>query len=126
MVYGGPVTLVTCASLARLSDEVGAAVDGARFRATFELDGDDLLPDAEEGWVGRRLQVGSAEVRVRQAVARCAVIDLDPATGVRDLGLMKALANLRPGRGEVTFGVEAEVTVPGRVGTGDAAAVVDG
>ena len=124
VVYGGAVTLVTSASLARASEVVGAAVDGARFRATFQLDGDDLLPDAEAGWVGRRLRIGSAEVRVLGAVPRCGVIDLHPTSGVRDLGLLKALAAGRPGQAEVTFGVDAEVTVPGRVATGDAAAVV--
>jgi uncharacterized protein YcbX len=122
VVYGGAVTLVTSASLARVSEAVGVAVDGARFRATFQLDG-DLPPDAEEGWVGRRLQIGGAEVRVLGVVPRCGVIDLHPASGVRDLGLLKALAGDRPGRAEVTFGVDAEVTVPGRVATGDRAVV---
>ena len=92
VVYGAVVTLVTRSSLARLAEEVGARVDGARFRSTFELDGDDLAPMVERDWVGRRLRIGDAEVRVRGMVPRCAVIDLDPATGVRDLPLVKALA----------------------------------
>ena len=126
VVYGGPVTLVTSASLAWLSDEVGTAVDGARFRSTFQLEGRDLRPHEEEGWVGRRLRIGTAEVRVLRAVARCAVIDLHPASGRRDLALMKALAGLRPAPGGVTFGVEAEVTVPGQIGTGDSATFTGG
>ena len=121
VVYGGPVTLVTNGSLARLADEVGAPVDGARFRATFQLDGDDLPPHAEDGWVGRRLRLGTAEVQVRGVIPRCAVIDLDPASGVRDLGLLKALAGYRPDHNGVPFGVDADVTVPGRVRTGDPA-----
>ena len=81
VVYGASVTLVTSASLARLADVVGADVDAARFRATFQLDGDDLGPFSEEGWLGRRVRIGTAEVQVRQVVPRCAVIDLDPALG---------------------------------------------
>lgn len=122
VVYGGAVTLVTSASLARLSGEVGAPVDAARFRATVQLDG--VLPaHAEDEWVGRRLRLGSAEVRVRGVVPRCAVIDLDPDSGERDLALMKALAAYRLAAGEVCFGVDAEVTVPGTVRTGDRAAL---
>ncbi len=124
VVYGGPVTIVTSGSLARLAGEVGAPVDGSRFRATLELGSED--PYAEDGWVGRRLRLGTAEVRVRGLVPRCAVIDLDPATGVRDLGLLKALAGHRRTDGEIAFGVEADVTVPGWVRTGDAAEVTQG
>lgn len=120
VVYGGAVTLVTSASLARLSEEVGAPVDAARFRATVQLDG-DLPAHAEDDWVGRRLRLGGAEVRVRGVVPRCGVIDLDPDSGLRDLGLMRALAAYRLARGEVVFGVDAEVTVPGTVATGDPA-----
>jgi uncharacterized protein len=119
VVYGGPVTLVTSTSLARLAGELGVPVDAARFRATFELDVGDLAPHTEDDWVGRRVRLGDAEVRVRGLVPRCAVVDLDPATGVRDLALLKALAGYRRTEGAVTFGVDADVTVPGRVRTGD-------
>ncbi len=122
MVYGGPVTLVTTASLSRLAAEVGVPVDGARFRATFQLDGGDHLdPHAEDGWAGRRLRLGTAELRVRGLVPRCAVIDLSPASGARDLGLLHALSAYRRSAGEVTFGVYADVTLPGRVTSGDPA-----
>lgn len=119
VVYGASVTLVTSSSLARLSDEVGAPVDAARFRATFELDTGDLPAHVEDEWVGRRLTIGTAEVRVRGLVPRCAVIDLDPATGVRDLRVLELLGRHRRGDGELAFGVDAEVTRPGRVATGD-------
>ena len=120
MVYGASVSLVTGASLDWLADQAGAPVEGARFRATLQLDGDDLQPHDVAGWVGRRLRVGAAEVRVRSIIPRCAVVELDPASGVPDLRLLKVLASRRT-RGEVPFGVDAEVTVPGRVTTGDAA-----
>lgn len=124
VVYAGPVTLVTSGSLARLADEVGAPVDGARFRATFELGSE--VAHAEDGWVGRRLRLGTAEVRVRGPVPRCAVIDLDPTTGVRDRGLLAALAGYRRTGAQIAFGVEADVTVPGWVRTGDPAELTQG
>ncbi len=119
VVYGSSVTLVTNASLVRLSDEVGAHVEGARFRATFQLDVDDLPPHAEDDWVGRRLRIGDAEVRVRGLVPRCAVIDLDPTSGVKDLEVLKTLARRSRDRDEIPFGLDAVVTVPGQVRTGD-------
>ncbi len=103
---------------------MGSLVDGARFRATFEVDTSDLPPFVEERWVGRRLRVGGAELLVRSVIPRCAVIDLDPATGVPDLPLLKALARARDGG--IGFGVDAVVTVPGSVVGGDSVAVVDG
>lgn len=119
VVYGGSVTRVPNGSLARLADEVGAPVDGARFRSTFQVDTGDLPPHVEDDWVDRRLRLGTAEVRVSGAVPRCAVIDLNPVSGIPDMNLMKALAAYRRGQGQVFFGVDAEVTVPGRVKTGD-------
>ena len=120
VVYGASVTLVTSGSLAWLAQRVGAPVDGARFRATLELDTGDLAPFVEEDWLGRVLRVGTAELRVSGLVPRCAVIDLDPATGMRDLPLLKALAVDRRNQGEVPFGVYADVTAPGQVSKGDA------
>lgn len=124
VIYGGSVTLVTNGSLDRLAAEVGAPVDGARFRATFQLDGSDAHPHVEDDWVGHRVRLGTAEVRIRGAVPRCAVIDLDPAAGVCDLSLLKALAGYRRARGGVAFGVDADVTMPGQVRTGDPAMLV--
>lgn len=123
VVYGASVSLFTSASLDRLARTVGEPVDPARLRATFQLDGDPE-PGEEESWVGRRLRLGTAEVLVRGVVPRCGVIDLGPDSGLRDLSLLKALAADR-GDGTVGFGVDAEVTVPGRVDTGDPAVLVD-
>ena len=118
VVYGAPVSLVTNASLARLAHEVAEPVDGARFRATFQVDG-DVSPHAEDEWVGRRLRLGTAEIEIRGAIPRCTVIDLDPATGSPDLRLLKALAGYRRRGQEIHFGVDAVVTLPGHVSTGD-------
>lgn len=125
VVYGAPVSLVTNASLARLSEEAGAAVDGVRFRATFQLHGEDLTAHAEDAWVGRRLRLGTAEVEVRGVIPRCAVIDLDPASGVRDLALLKTLGSYRRDT-RLGFGVDAVVTVPGQVSAGDEGVLVAG
>jgi uncharacterized protein len=58
-------------------------------------------------------------VRVRGVVPRCAVVDLDPVTGQNDATVLRELAGYRQSQGEINFGVDAVVTAPGRVRTGD-------
>lgn len=119
VVYGGSVTLVTTSSMALLSERVGRPVGSERFRATYLLDVAGLEPHGEDGWVGREVALGEAVVRVRGVVPRCAVVDLDPQTGARDVPVLRTLAGYRRSDGEVCFGVDAEITVPGRVRAGD-------
>lgn len=122
VVYGGSVTLVTTGSLRLLGERLGAGhglpggVDDARFRATLLLDAAE--PHVEDSWVGRQLRIGDAVVRVRGTVPRCAVVDVGPATGVRDAPILKTLAGYRRGEQEVHFGVDAVVVEPAVVQTG--------
>ena len=118
VVYGGSVTLLTTGSLALLAERLGAPAAGERFRATFHVDTGDLPAHVEDDWVGRTLTLGEAEIVVRGVVPRCAVVDFDPASGQRDADVLRTLAGYRRGQGEVFFGVDAEVTSPGRVETG--------
>ena len=119
VVYGGSVTLVTTASIALLAQKLGRPVGSERFRATYLLDADDLEPHGEDVWVGREIRLGEATLRVRGVVPRCAVIDLDPVSGSRDVRVLQTLAGYRRCDGEICFGVDAEVAVPGRVSLGD-------
>jgi uncharacterized protein YcbX len=120
VVYGGGVSLVTTASLHALSARVGRPVAAERFRPTFVVDGDGGGPGVETSWVGREVTVGSAVLRVRDAVPRCGVVDLDPVSGVADIPVLRALAGYRRGQGEPRFGVDADVVEPGRVCASDA------
>ena len=123
-----PVTFTTTGSLRQLASEVGATVDGARFRAGLVLD--HAEPYAEDAWDGRCLRVGTALLRVRTAVPRCGVIGLNPASGVRDQDVMRSLIRTRPktslpdglipGYATPGFATYAEVLEPGRVAVGDA------
>lgn len=121
-VGGGTVSVVSRGSLERLREEAGAGapVDGRRFRMLFEIDG--VEPHAEDGWLGRQVQVGDAAIVLNGDVGRCVVTSHDPDTGVADLDTLGALASYRPdGRNErLPFGVYGAVAVPGRVRVGDA------
>jgi uncharacterized protein len=131
VVYGASVSLVTTTAMAALARMHRAPVDEAAFRATFTVDAggatggvtrdETALDDAvHEPAAARRFRIGGAEIELRAAVRRCAVVDLDPATGVRASPLLGTLARYRRGADGVTFGVDAVVSKPGRVHVGDA------
>jgi len=125
IVYGASVSLVTTSSVDRLTAETGVEVDGAQFRATFTLDTDGQPAHVEDSWVGRVLRVGAAEIEVRAAIPRCAVVDRDPVTGAGRADVLKALGGYRRAGAEVVFGVDAVVVRPGQVGLDAPVRVVD-
>ncbi len=63
--------------------------------------------------------VGDAVLRLDRPMPRCAVTQLDLATGERDIDTLAALRDWRGARDEVTLGMWAEVARPGRVAVGD-------
>ena len=113
-VQGAPVTIVSTASLERIEAEARHEVDPRRFRMLFHVDG--CGPHEEDTWLGRRVRVGDAVVRVVELVERCVVTTRDPATGERDLD---TLALLERYRGSIDFGIRARVEEPGTVALGD-------
>ncbi|MEU6134322.1 MOSC domain-containing protein [Nocardioides sp. NPDC047086] len=117
VVFAGAVSMVTTASLRDLARQVGQdALDAARFRPSLVVETDE--PYAEDSWLGREIRVGGATLRIGVPIPRCAVIDIRPETGERDVRLLKTLAAHRPlnRAGEPAFGVFAEVVTPGAVG----------
>jgi uncharacterized protein len=111
-------TLLARASCERLGAELGAEVDGRRFRMLFELDGAGA--HEEDTW--ERVRIGDAVVRMAGPVPRCAVTTQDPDTGVRTLDTLagiKGYRGLREG-GKLDFGAYFDVEEPGRVRVGDA------
>jgi MOSC domain-containing protein len=120
-VGGGAVTLVSTASLERFrrEAEVGAPVDGRRFRMLFEIEG--VSEHEEDEWIGRRVRLGDAVVVPVGDVGRCAVTTHHPETGETDLDTLRVLAGYRPeGKTErLPLGVHGAVVEPGRVRVGD-------
>jgi uncharacterized protein len=114
------VAFHSTASLARLEREAGGPVDERRFRLLFTIDG--CREHEEDEWIGRRVRIGDAIVRVVVQVDRCAATTRHPETGVRDLDTLRLIKNyrgLRDGK-YADFGVRADVEQPGRVRVGDA------
>jgi hypothetical protein len=117
----GAVSLISTSSVARLAELAACdAVDPRRFRMLIEIEG--IPAHAEDGWVGRHIQVGDAELAFRGHVGRCAITTRDPDTARRDLPTLDLLRSYR-GELETTeplpFGIYGEVVHGGRVAIGD-------
>jgi len=123
VVYGASVTLVTSSSARLIAEKLGTTVDSARFRSTFVINTGELEPHVEDGWTGRLLNLGPAQVKVRGQLPRCVVIDFQPDTGRSDLNVLATLADYRLRNGEILYGVDAVVTRPATVHTGDPVSV---
>ena len=110
-------TLLARASCERLGAELGAEVDGRRFRMLFELDGAGA--HEEDSW--DRVRIGDAVVRVAGPVPRCAVTTQDPDSGVRTLDTLAGIKSYRglSAGGKLDFGVYFDVEEPGLVRVGD-------
>jgi uncharacterized protein YcbX len=118
-LYAYPATVVSEASIARLSREVGREVDGRRFRLLLTVAGCE--PHEEDAWQGQEIRVGGAVLSVNGPVDRCAATTRHPDTGERDLDTLRLIKDYR-GRaadGSICFGMLAGVRRPGRMRVGD-------
>jgi uncharacterized protein YcbX len=118
-------TIVSQASVDELGRRAGVAdLDGRRFRMLFTLAGCE--PHEEDRWIGARLAIGEAIVRVPGRVPRCVTTTYSPDTGGRDLDTLRIVKSYRGvgDDGKVEFGVYAAVEQPGRVAIGDPATLV--
>jgi len=111
-----PLSLITTQTIAGIGSALGDPVDVHRFRPNLlvEAAGDEPFP--EDTWVGGVLRIGSMRMRVDQRNERCAVVNVDPATGKRNPAVLRAIARNRDAR----LGVYGSTVEPGRVCVGDA------
>ena len=109
------VSVVNLASVRDLARRTGLAIDPLRFRANIHLEG--LPAWAEMDWLDDGVAIGSARFRCVRLTQRCGAIDVDPATGARDMNLTKALVSLY---GHPYCGVYLEVVADGAFDVGAA------
>ncbi len=120
------ISLVSDGSLDRLATEIGRdVVDARRFRMLIEVEG--AAAHEEDAWIGGRIAIGTAELAITKAVARCAITTQDPGTGLRDLDTLRSIIGYRgiTADRKVLFGVLGEVARPGRVAVGDEVRILE-
>jgi uncharacterized protein YcbX len=108
------ISLITSATLRALSEAAGVAADHRRFRMNFVVEGEDP-PFSEKAWVGKVLRLGSVQLAITEPDRRCVMITLDPDTGAKSPGVLRAAAELNG----ACAGVYASVLAAGDVALGD-------
>lgn len=125
---GFPLLLIGQGSLddlnERLATKGAAAVPMNRFRPNIVIEG--AAPFAEDGW--RRLAVGVADgvvhLDIVKPCARCSIVPVDQATGVRGTEPLTTLATYRRRDGKVFFGQNVLHRARGLLRVGDPVGIV--
>src|SRR5262245_44349151 len=90
----GPVTMLSDASLEELARQTDLeGVDGRRFRMLISIAG--CRPHEEDEWLGGRVRVGDAVVRLHEQVARCAITTQNPTSGIPDFDTLREISGYR-------------------------------
>ncbi len=116
-----PLSLMSLATIAQLSEETGRVLDLRRFRQNLYLDleGGGF---AEEALIGQRIRLGGkAEAMLLEADPRCKMITLDPDTAEADPAILRHVAREHGGNA----GVYAAVLVEGIVRPEDPVILLD-
>ncbi|MGY3606327.1 MULTISPECIES: MOSC domain-containing protein [unclassified Bradyrhizobium] len=111
------VSIINLNSLRAIEEMVGQSVHPLRFRANLYVEGWPAWHEFE--LLDQTIAIGSARAKVVKRITRCAAVNVDPDTGVRDLTIPHTLMQ-RLGHNEC--GVYAEVVADGAVAVGDAIA----
>lgn len=104
------ISLINLDTVDDLSTHLSMALDPIRFRANLYFSG--ALPWSELEWVGRRMAVGEAVLKVVRRTRRCAATSVDPRRAIRDVNLPIAIRDYQ-GHGDLGF--YAEVEAGGRI-----------
>lgn len=109
------VSLINLATLADLEERIGQPIHSMRFRANLYFDGFPAW--SEFDLLGKKVRIGSTDLKVIKRTGRCAATEVNPETALRDLDIPEILYRLRDND---DLGVYAEVTAAGRIAEGDA------
>jgi uncharacterized protein len=108
------VSIINLASVAAIEGIVGQAVHPLRFRANMYVSGWPAWHEFE--LLDRELSIGDVRLKVVKRIVRCATVNVDPETAVRDLDIPPTLMRRF---GHADCGIYAEVIAGGTVGVGD-------
>jgi uncharacterized protein len=108
------VSIINLASLAAIESLVDWPVHPLRFRANMYVTGWPAWHEFE--LIDRSLVIGEVRLKVVKPIVRCAAVNVDPETAVRDLEIPRTLERRL---GHADCGIYAEVTAGGTIGIGD-------
>jgi len=108
------VSLINLATVRDIETRLGVPVDPTRFRANVTIEG--APPWSEFDWPEGPVAIGEAGLFAFSRITRCAAINVDPATGERDLTLPR---DMQVAFGHADCGVYLTVASPGLIRLGD-------
>lgn len=113
-----PVSLGTTGGLGLVDGMHGAALDPRRFRLNILIE----TSEPEEALKGRRLAFGSgAALLVNEGIPRCAMVQVDPDTALRDPSVQKTVVH----HFDNCVGLYAATAACGAIRMGDAVMLLD-
>ncbi len=111
----GALHLLTTSTLGWLAERLGGPISAARFRPNVVMHTPEAPPHSEEGWVGRRLRIGTAIIEVTEPTERCVMVNLAQPGLASDERILRVLAQEH----DAHLGVYASVMQPGTLHLGD-------
>jgi uncharacterized protein len=108
------VSIINLDTVEDFSGALGQQVHPLRFRANLYLA--SLPAWSEFDLVGKTLAIGQARLKIVKRTERCAATEVNPETALRDIDVPEILLRRR---GNVDFGIYAEVTATGKIAEGD-------
>jgi uncharacterized protein YcbX len=109
------VSIINLASVAAIAAVVGVPVNPLRFRANVYVEGWPAWHEFD--LVGSEVTIGGARLKVTKRIKRCAAIEVDPDTGIRDLPILAALMRTFD---HLDCGIYARVIEGGEIAPGNA------
>ncbi len=110
------VSVLSVTSNRDLGERIGEILSIHRWRGNLWLDG--FPPFEEFNWIGHRIRIGGAVLRIRERITRCNATRGNPETGIADADTLGALQNAF---GHRDFGVYATIETGGHIRVGDKA-----
>jgi len=112
-----PIHVLTTSSMAALQDILpDAVVDARRFRCNLVIETNAGADTIEQGWIGKRLSIGSVIVEGSEPCVRCAFTSLAQEP---DLPFDKRIHTAISQRLDSNLGIYCSVIEPGRLRVGD-------
>lgn len=119
------VSVISTATIKAIEQETGSELDIRRFRPNLLIETLSGEPFAEDAWVGKIIRFqnnsGAAGLSVSMRDPRCAMINIDPVTGVSDPKILKTVARLN----NADAGLYASVVGVGLLSVGDSVFLQD-
>jgi uncharacterized protein len=114
------VSIINLASVAAIETLLGVPVHPLRFRANLYVDGWPVWH--EFTLMDREIAIGAARLKVTKRIKRCAAINVDPDTGIRDLTIPATLMRTYD---HADCGVYARVIEGGEIAVGNSIVIPD-